>query len=215
MASVNLSAMLPEVRPSVSGCPEPVMINAIRNAAIKLCELSFFWETQVDPLVMLAGIAEYEIDQPMGQRIIRINKAIGSRGVLAFRTEADMDAVNPLWRDRSGDGVSAPVMVNPRLIRMYPVPLSGGEQIDLRAIVKPSPISDVIEDYVYDDFYTGIAAGAIASLCAMPGKEWTNFDLVAYYKKIFNDDVFTAKARVAKGYSGALSHIRPARLGMG
>jgi len=207
----NLSDILPEVRPDVIGCPEPQMINAIRNAVIKFCEESHFWEVDLTPLSMAQNVPEYVIIQPANQRVIRISQIIGSFGRMAFRTEDDMDALDPKWRTPTGNSPKIPVMINPRLLRMYPIPNVSGEQLTMKAIVKPSPTATVIDDYIYDDFYTGIAAGAKAILTAMPNKEWTNFELVPYYQSLFNDDVCTAKTRVARGYSNAPLRTRPVR----
>jgi len=208
----NLSDMLPEVLPSVTGCPEPLAINAIRNAAIKFCEKTQFWEVDIDPIMMISGVPEYDIDQPENQRIIRVSQVIGKQK-LVFKTVSEMDFIHKAWRTVTGRTPIVPVMMNPRLLRMYPVPDVSGESFALKAIVKPAPTATVIDDYVYDDFYTAIAAGAKAELCAMPGKAWTQYDLVPYYQSLFDDGVSSARMRVASGFANAPMRARYHRLG--
>jgi len=214
MASVNLSDIYPEVRPDVPDCMDVIMLNAIRNAAIKFCEKSHAWEVETDSIIMSAGIAEYEIDQPLNQRIIQVSQVItAALGKIDSKTESDMDASNPTWRTTTGARVNLWVMLNPRLVRVYPVPTASGEVLTIKSIVKPSPIALVIDDIIYDDYFTGIAAGAKALLCAMPHKEWTNLAMVPYYQSVFDDAVSVAKMRNAYGYSGAQLRARPQRLG--
>ena len=147
MTSVNLSDIYPEVRPDVPDCMDMIMLNAIRKAAIKFCERSHFWEVDIDPLAMVSGIADYDIEQPLNQRVIRISQVIGPDGQLFFKTEADMDSISATWRTVTGATPTVPVMINPRLLRMYPVPNATGEQFLLKAIVKPSPTATVIDDF--------------------------------------------------------------------
>jgi len=179
------------------------MINSIRKSAIRFCEQSYAWEVVLDSLLMIANVAEYEIDQPLEQRIIRISQIIGSQGQLFFQSEADMDARNRNWRIATGTTISTPVMISPTFMRMYPIPVASGESISMKAIVKPSPTSLSIATYVYDDYYTGIAAGAKAELAAMPEKSWSNPNMVPYYQSVFNHAVTDAKMRRAGGFADA------------
>ncbi len=213
MALIEFASLYPQVLPDVKGCPAPLMLNAIRNAAIKFCEETHAWEAVVDPVGMIANVSEYEIDQPLRQRIIRISQVIGAQGQMFFQTEADMDAQNRNWRLVTGSTPTIPVMINPRLMRVYPIPTATGEIISLKAIVKPSPDSVSIEDYIYDDYYMGIAAGAKADLCAMPGKSWSKPEMVGYYQSLFDNDVTVAKLKRAGGYSGTQGRARYQRFG--
>ena len=213
MPTTNFSALLPEVSPEMPDCMDAIMINSIRKSAIRFCEETYAWEVDLDPIVMVANVAEYEIDQPIDQRIIRISQVIGSKGQIFFQSEADMDVRDRNWRVTTGDVVCVPIMISPIIMRMYPIPAASGEIISMKGIVKPSPTSLSVATYIYDDYYTGLAAGAKAELAAMPGKSWSNPNMVLYYQGIFNQAVTDAKMRRTGGFADANRQVAYKRFG--
>jgi len=215
MASVSLTDIYPEVRPDVPGCIDAVMLNAIRRAAIELCSESRFWEIDIDPITIIAGVTDYEIYQPLNQRVVRLESAIGQFGNIPFKSDRDIEQEHGhRWREHQGAVPMGLIMLAPRLMRIYPTPNTTGAQIALRASMKPAPTATVIDDYVYDDYYTAIAARAKAILCAMPGKEWTDLQMVPFYQKIFEDAVDRAKVIRARMYSNAAIRSTPGNVGI-
>lgn len=46
--------------------------------------------------------------------------------------------------------------------------------------------------FIYDQYYSTILSGALAGLQAMPGKEWSEPNMVAYHKQLFDQGVMEA-----------------------
>jgi hypothetical protein len=43
MADRTFASLVPRLNPSVPGCPQPMIISYIRDAAIRACERTLFW----------------------------------------------------------------------------------------------------------------------------------------------------------------------------
>jgi len=211
MADVPLAGMLADVRPEVVGCSNMMMNKAILDAAVLFCESAHIWEVALPAVTLSANTSEYPVVQPANQRVIRITQAISSTTGRMLKKVAlqKMDAESGTWRNNTGANPIAWMMIAPRLMRFYPTPNATGEQITLRAIVKPSPAATVIDDSIYDDYHNGIAAKAKALLFAMPEQKWTNPNLVAYHESIFADAVSTARLAIANNHSNTNNRVQP------
>jgi len=206
--------MMSEVIPHTPGCPDVVIMNEIRKAAIEFCEVSRYWKVVLDPIMTIPDISEYEIDQPLGQTIVLIENMQGPRWEVLPKTIEEMDYKFPRWRTqtRSGQQPEFYIMTSPLTFILHPSP-SGAVQLDINASVKPSRVSDVIEGYVLDKYDTVIANGALAKLVAMPKKAWSNPDMYSYHNNLFEDGKTKAKIERAKGYSRAPIRTRAADIG--
>lgn len=65
--------------------------------------------------------------------------------------------------------------------------------------------------FIYDRYYDGILSGVLANLQAMPGKAWTDPNMVAYHRSIFEDAVTRASSDIDSSFNRERSNydIRP------
>ena len=64
MADRPFSSLVSKVSPSVPGCPQPTMIQYIRDAAIRACERTLAWRYQSPLFNLLPGVHEYFYSKP-------------------------------------------------------------------------------------------------------------------------------------------------------
>ena len=64
MADRLFSSLIPRVNTSVPGCPQPLMEQAIRNAAIKTCERTLVWRHAETPYNLSPGVHQYFYRKP-------------------------------------------------------------------------------------------------------------------------------------------------------
>jgi len=64
MADRSFASLIPRINPSVPGCPQPLMEQAIRNAAIRACEKSLAWRHAETPYDLTPGVHEYFYTKP-------------------------------------------------------------------------------------------------------------------------------------------------------
>lgn len=196
------SDLLPEVLPDVPDCLNIVMEKAIRDAAIKFCEETHIWEVDLPTISLLADTAEYALAPPTNQQIIKLTQVIMNGRMIEPTSIVNLDSRSTTWRALIGTQPTNWLMVNPVTLRAYPIPSVDGA-ITAKAIVKPSRTATGIDDFISNDYYLAIAAGAKALLCAMPHKAWTALELVSYYQSIFNEGVNRAKLYKNSGFASA------------
>jgi len=203
-----LTDFLNDVRPDVPDCLEKIMIDAIRQSAIKLCEEAPILVANLAPITLSSGVSEYTMPQPTDKRVIAANDVFDSQGIRLSHL-----AINRMQANSAGLKPSFWGMVNRDTIRLYPTPNAAGDNLTINAVLKPSQTCTTVDDFLFEDYRIGIAAGAKASLMAMPAKEWTNFELAGYYKSLFADCVSDARVSIATNFSGAPMQVRPVRFG--
>ena len=62
MAEADYDSILPEIAPYAPNCPEPVMVNAVRNAVIDFCTVTGWLTQDLSPVTLAANTPTYEIE---------------------------------------------------------------------------------------------------------------------------------------------------------
>lgn len=65
MADREFTTLVPKVNASVPGCPQPTILNYIRDAAIRTCERTLAWRYLVPTYNLLPGVHEYTYNRPV------------------------------------------------------------------------------------------------------------------------------------------------------
>lgn len=202
---------LPEVMPHVPGCPTPVAINAIRNAAIEFCEKTWCWQaTQTYNLT--PGDVDTTFDEEENGNVYKILFAeLGEsdgRALVRSKTQEDLDLLFAGWRD--GAVIGRPEYLTQLTSSSFVcVPTTDvARDITLQVAVRPNRTSAKGHDDLYNDYLETIANGAKARLMAMPSKEWTNAQLAIALAGSFNEETSSAKHRVQKGRARAPIRVR-------
>jgi len=69
MPNKAFSTLVTRVQPNVPQCPYPVIVNHIRDAAIKACERSLAWRYEVPRFRLLPGVHEYAFNVPTNAEV--------------------------------------------------------------------------------------------------------------------------------------------------
>jgi hypothetical protein len=56
--AISYEALLPDILPMVSGCPDTLVRNSIRSAVIELCERASIYQAELDSVTTVGGIYE-------------------------------------------------------------------------------------------------------------------------------------------------------------
>lgn len=99
MVQKTFASLLPKVSQSVLGCPQPVIIQYIRSAAIRTCERSLLWRYAAPKFNLTPGISEYEYRKPDGSEVHVLFEAIVNGTPLERLTLEQAIAFYPKWAD--------------------------------------------------------------------------------------------------------------------
>ena len=199
-----LTDFLPEVMPSVIGCPVPLVINAVRNSVIEFLAETGLLEQTIE-VQMEPGVSAYEINTEAGIVATRFLRGyLDTRGhPVVATTPASLDADLPNWRNES----SAPrhaFVDSPNLI-VHPVPTEAGVLFrDFAYTLARS--STRAPDEVLDAWAETIASGALKRLLILPGTAWLNPELAVYHSSQFSTGI--DKARISKIKGASLESLR-------
>lgn len=91
--------LLPKVLPSVPGCPQPLAIQHIRDAAIRVCERTLAWRYTQPKFNLLPGVHEYLYDKPVDSEIHVLFGTIMNDSPLEVLILEQAIAKYPEWAD--------------------------------------------------------------------------------------------------------------------
>lgn len=69
MADRTFASLVPKINPSVPGCPQPTIVEYIKDAAIRVCERSLVWRYEIPSFNLSPGVFEYFYDKPVNTNV--------------------------------------------------------------------------------------------------------------------------------------------------
>lgn len=203
----SYESFFPYILPEVPGAPEPVILLAIRSAAIEFCERSLILTRDHDPVTLVEGIIDYDLEPPVKDTlIIKIQRAwVNGNKIdpLAPDFIAAASVYNRLYEDYEAKP-STPqyyLQKEERSVTVWPVPDKNYRNgLTMRVALKPTRSSESVEDVIFEDYAEVIAAGALSRLMASTGKPYTNVQMAAVNKMMFDRGVNVAKLRANAGH---------------
>lgn len=196
MATVPYTAFLPEVLPKVPACADIVAVNAVRNAAIDFCTRTLVWSEKQDTVTVTPLDFPYDLDAPNGARACGVMSAKFNGIRIDPTTQDELDTQGTSWESDTG----APrffFQPTPYTFQTYPIP-DGDGTLDLRVAFCPKRDSSLIEEFIYQLYIEGVAAGALARLMREPNQPYSNPGLADYYDSQFEKEVTKAKIEANK-----------------
>jgi hypothetical protein len=102
MVTTPFTALLPKVLPSVPGCPQPLALQHIRDAAIRVCERTLAWRHVQPPFALTPGVHEYPYAKPEGSAVHVVFAAHVNGSPLEVLTLEQAIHKYPEWADLYG-----------------------------------------------------------------------------------------------------------------
>jgi hypothetical protein len=206
MTTVAYTQFLPDVAPLVLQCPNPTILNAIRNTAIEFCTKTNVWQETQDAEVVSAASLPLDLTGPTGAMIVLV-LACKVNGLLVDAATIDyLDSLYPNWEVATGTPKHY-FQPNTAQLGLFPLP-TGAVSVKLRAAYAPTRASTGIDSAIYENNLTTIAAGALASLLMIPEVPWSNPKLALYFSAIYSSDTTEALASTQKSFTRARNRVR-------
>ena len=196
------SDILPLVRHWAKQCPDPMLLQAVREALQRFCMDSWYYQRTLR-LGPRESSNDYVLAAGANAEIIAI-KAVEYKGV-------PLDPVDPsiVDVDRAGS-VRYFMFTPPGLLSIYGAPpASEDPAIDVRLVLQPTG-EDVPEE-IYRHFRQTIAYGALMRILEMPEEPWSNPGLAQLYASRFLNGTLDAKHQQLRGHSPGPLTVRPTR----
>jgi hypothetical protein len=93
------STLIPKLSPHVPGCPQPLMLQAVRDAAVRICEKTLAWRYAQPPFALLPGVHEYFYAKPNTTDVHVVFEALVNGEPLEKLTLEQAIMLYPEWAD--------------------------------------------------------------------------------------------------------------------
>lgn len=192
--TANLDPLINEIQLELPEAPYNAMIHHLRRSIIEFFEISNSWVEEVGPIWAVEDIDTYDLLAVTGLKInsvIRVHTIIANRQVELERTK-DNGVRFRYWQG------------SPSQISIAPMDELKNRNVYISASL--SPVIDKngkiqVSEYLFRDFHDAFIAGAKARLYKIPRKDWTDPNLYAENRRIFDYEAKEALRFRARGYS--------------
>lgn len=99
MVDKAFSTLVPSISQSVPGCPQPLILKYIRDAAIRACERTLFWRWVQPTYSLTPGVFEYGYNKPDNTDVHIVFAAIMNGTPLERLILEDAITKYPQWAD--------------------------------------------------------------------------------------------------------------------
>jgi len=200
---VNIDAFYPYVLPHVLGCPNPVAVHHIRQAAIEFCNKTRWHEEECSASNAGGGNVFVEADTDL--EVVSISTVyVDGREYRSKSRQSGLALIGAGSLEqfycvvRTGEG-EVELAVNPAPDKSVPVRAVA----TLRPTMAANTISNELSEWM-----DGIASGAAHRIAAIPAQAFSNPAISVYHRDLFNEAVKTAKV---KKYMGSSETSAPRR----
>lgn len=199
MARFGDTDMVVEIRKHAPEASDPEIEGQFKRAVIEFCRQSHVWQVELEPLPVVAGERVYQMDVPGGARLERLIRLTYAGASAAGRRP--MRQVNVAEIENRDEDTGQPrafaIRENTGEVLVYPTP--GASEVDdtgaLRAfaVLVPRRSARGFPDFIYEEYFDELAAGAVARLQAIAGRPFENQGLALGNRRRFAQGVNRAK----------------------
>lgn len=216
MTTRAFSTLASKVNANVVGCPIPMIIQHVRDAAIRVCERALVWRYEQDAFVLTPGVYQYSFVKPDDARVHAVMLATINGSPLEILTLDDATKLYPDWPitsstppaiEENGSEPRSVSQVDAQRFVVLPAP-DAAQSYSVRMVyaLKPSRSALEMDESVFDEYETAILHGALQTLFAIPEVQWSDKAMTTYHAKQFMFTLGEARAQANLGvFRGSLS----------
>lgn len=212
--------LLPDVILEAPGVPHMVALQAVSSSVRDFLTRTETWKewtsaldvTASDPKVVIPNLVDD--DAVHTQRMVRIHslKWLDTGKLITFRTEAQLQDMDCMWRTREATPPSAftqevQTLHNVLVAVLYPIPpetIVGA--VSARIVltthtyaglgIMTDDVDDVtVPEFLFHQYRDTVVKGALARLLRMGGRDWTDKVQARDYSMQYENEVIRAKSQ--------------------
>lgn len=196
---MDIDDFLPVVIRFAPTCPEPILVQALRSAAIDICRAGRAWSDTITQ-ALDGTAATTAINAPPHAAVISIASARFDGTLLKHVTLRWLDERFPSWR--AGSAGPSRFLSQDVLDAVTLYPIAAG-RLDLNVSLKPSIDAAAVPAFLSTHHRDAMAWGAAATVMLMPGQSYSNPQLGPYYEARFASHLDGLRTRQPMGQTQA------------
>jgi len=213
MATRTFASFTSRLSPSAPGCPHPMLVQYIRDAAIRVCERTLAWRYENPTFNLTAGQYKYSFNRPIDTDVQAIFSATVNNTPLEVLELTAATSLYPDWPVTTTDSTaiaeqgSQPQTISQVNMDQYVVlPAPDADRtytIRMFYALKPSRDSLTMDEAVFNALERPIMHYALQQLHALPQVSWADRELAVYHARQFLASVteYRAQANLGVGRS--------------
>lgn len=180
----------------VPGAANPILDRALRQASIEFFTESTTWTYTMDPMAVVEGETEYQVELPSDQNLVLINwgRIEGQEDLLRSH-----DVRRPLPAEGYGESRFI-IPVDSTTFRLWPAPTQDG-QVSLTVSVCPSYSSTGVPDAVGRKYAQQLSYGALRNLFGEVSAPYYSAKEFERYGVLFRNAIAKARIDVNRAYT--------------
>lgn len=206
MSTRSFSSFSAQLAPSVPGCPQPMLVQYIRDAAIRVCERTLAWRYEQPTFALTAGNYRYNFHKPDGAEVQALFMATLNDEPLEILELGDAVRLYPSWAvvsttsvdiEKNGSEPRSLTQVSPSQYLVLPAP-NAAKTYTLRMIyaLRPSRSATEMDEAVFNRLERPIMHYALQQLLVLPQVGWSDRVLAEYHARQFLATVTEARAQM-------------------
>lgn len=200
---ISLESLLPKIMPYAPGCPEPLALASIIQAAQVFCERTRLWRDQDQ--FNVTPTSYNIVCAPEGAELFEIENALFNGLPLEPKSLADLDHEMPDWREREDTQARWITQVTPGSVIV--VPKASGS-LRLSTILQPTNDADQLPDFIINEHARTLADGALAEILITPNQSFTAPDRAQFFSMRFEARLTELTSKSIKGQQRAKMRTR-------
>ena len=181
----------------LTGCPELLRVEALRDALRQFCEESNAWHETLSDIDIEDGVVEYNLIPEYDAHIQRI---------VAVRLNTEDGVTDDVWPDPLDESLYSMTPGDPEVL-VLDDSLEPADDITGALRVKASFVPEFnsldIAEWFLNRYWEGIVARAMGIRMRDPNKRWTNAMRAEFYERDYRDRLQRAKAEVSRQFKEA------------
>ena len=208
------SAFYDFVLPELNGVPTDLVDIYLRRAAIEFCEETSVYVADHDPISLIKGIAEYDLEAPETETdIVSVKKAWVGNAPIDYLSQDTLNQRMSYWPADEATQPTAFTQQTQTSIIVYPKPTESFRNgLKMKVVLRPSLNATQIADWVATKYIQEITDGAKAMLMAMENKPWSSPSGEAKYRAQFEAGKTRATIEALRSFTRASQQVQLKRI---
>ena len=195
MGDILISIMIPTLIGDVPTASRFVILDALRKTIRDFCVRTQMWKFKQHPIFPVEGQRDYELAEPSETEICSIVQVRQKTAPRAM--DASYTLPQSAIRGNIGSIYGRPSRA---AFSIFPVPSSNAVDPFLAVVsLQPTLTGEYIQRALYERWENTLLSGARSRLLTMFNKPWTDMNMGAYYRSIYETDLYDALAEMVKG----------------
>lgn len=186
----------------------------IRQAAIEFCEETGVYTADHDPISLVKGISEYDLEAPEPETdIVLVKKAWVGDAAIDYVSQDTLNQRPVYWPNEYAPKPTAFTQQTQTSLIVYPKPTEAlASGLKLKVVLRPTLKATGIADWVGVKYVQEISAGAKAMLMDMINKPWTSPEGAAKYRAQFEAAKTRATVEAQRSFTRASQQVQLKRI---